>query len=196
MSQEIAFKLSEDVDQGVLIRVEEFLELPEVKKEGITKANIDRLVVPSPIHIVANLGSKSSPVRLVVAPNRENISTRQSINSALHAGLPQLPKLQEILLKFRLALSFVVADLCAFYKRNILDPFGSLLSAIYLQGCENSKYPKLDPSSNDPLQLWIMRFANFGYSDSASMSCTTKNLMPKFYDENFPEGIHKLTQPT
>ena len=41
MSEEIAFKLSEDVDQGVLIKVDQFLELEEVKKEGITKANVD-----------------------------------------------------------------------------------------------------------------------------------------------------------
>ena len=88
-------------------------------------------------------------------PNRIEVTTKQSINSALHSGLPQLPKLQEILIKYRLSLSFCVADLVAFYKRNILDPAGSLLSAIYLQGNAKSKYPKLDPNCKDPLIHWI-----------------------------------------
>ena len=52
-----------------------------------------------------------------------------------------------MLLKFRLSLSFAVSDLCAFYKRNILDPAGSLMSAIYLQGNKNSIYPTLDPAT-------------------------------------------------
>ena len=75
-----------------------------------------------------------------------------------------------------------------------MDPFGSLLSAIYLQGSKDSKYPKLDPRSDDNLELWIMRCANFGYSDSASMSCTAKNLMSHFYQIYFPEGLHKLSK--
>ena len=104
--------------------------------QGITRENAGLLVVPSPLHIVANPGNKSSPVCLVATPNCENMSTRQNINSALHSGLPQLPKLQEILLKYRLSLSFREADLVAFYKRNALDPVGLLLLAIYLQGKE------------------------------------------------------------
>ena len=80
----------------------------------------------------------------------------------------------------------------AFYKQNILDPFGSLLSAIYLQCGENSKYPKLDPTSKDPLGLWVMHCANFGYSDSASLSCTCKNMITHFYVKHFPDGMHKL----
>ena len=192
MSQELEYKLAQDVDSGVLMKLEEFLKLDEVKEKGIDKYNAHELVCPSPIHIVCNPVSKSSPVRLVVAPNRVNKNTRQSINSALHAGLPQLPKVQEILLKYRLSLSLVVADLCAFYKRNVMDPHGSLLSAVYLQSSTDSKYPKLG-QTNDQLSLWVMRCANFGYSDSASLSCTAKNLMPKFYKQHFPSGIHKLT---
>ena len=90
-------------------------------------------------------------------------------------------QLQEILIKYRLSLSFCVADLVAFYECNILDPAGSLLSAIYLQGNAKSKYPKLDPNCKDPLILWIFRCANFGYSDSSALSYTVKNLVSKFY---------------
>ena len=133
MANDIAHKLSEDVNQGVLMKLSDFLKLDEVKSQNIDKTSVNQLVVLSPLHIVGNLGSKSSPMRLVVTPNRINRSTRQSINSAFHSGLPQLPKMQEILCKYRLSLSFTVADLVAFYKRNIIDPFGSLLSAIYLQ---------------------------------------------------------------
>ena len=152
MSQELEYKLAQDVDSGILMKLEDFLELDEVKKKGIDKYNAHELVCPSPVHIVCNPSSKSTPVRLVVAPNRINKSTRQSINSALHSGLPQLPKVQQILLKYRLSLSLVIADLCAFYKRNVIDPYGSLLSAVYLQSSTDSKYPKLG-QTNDPLSL-------------------------------------------
>ena len=112
---------------------------------GITSETAYSNIVPSAIHLVANLASSSSPLRLVVAPNRQEATMHQSINSALHSGLPQLPMIQEVLLKFRLSLSLAISDLCAFYKPNILDPAGSLMSAIYLQGNPNSKYPTLDP---------------------------------------------------
>ena len=192
ISKEIAFKLSEDIDQGILLKLDDFLKLDEVKKEGINRDNVSEYVVPSPLHVVGNPGSNSSPIRLVVAPNRPNTTTRQTINQALHTGLPQLPKLQEVLLKFRFSLSFVVADLVAFYKRNVLDPHGSLMSAIYLQEGDDPRYPTLDPESTKPLQLYIMRCANFGYHDSASISCTVKNMITKFYDRHFPDCVHKV----
>ena len=137
---------------------------------GITSETAHSNIVPSAIHLVANLSSSSSPLRLVIPPNRPEVTTRQSINSALHSGLPQLPKIQEVLLKFRLSLSLAISDLCAFYKRNISDPAGSLMSAIYLQGNPNSKYPTLDPECKDPLLLWIFRCANFGFTDSSLLS--------------------------
>ena len=174
MCLELAHKLAEDVDQGVLMKLDDYLELPEVKKLGITRETAHANIVPSAIHLVANLSSASSPLRLVVAPNRQEATTRQSINSALHSGLSQLPKIREVLLKYRLSLSFAVSDLCAFYKRNILDPAGSLMSAIYLQGNPDSKYPTLDPECKDPLLIWIFRCANFGFSDSSSLSSTEK----------------------
>ena len=192
ISKEIAFKLSEDIDQGILLKLEDFLNLDEVKQKGINKNNVYEYVVPSPLHVVGNPGSNSSPIRLVVSPNRPHVTTRQSINQALHTGLPQLPKLQEVLLKFRFSLSFVIADLVAFYKRNVLDPHGSLMSAIYLQEGEDPRYPTLDPESVKPLQLYIMRCANFGYHDSASISCTVKNMITHFYDLHFPDCIHKV----
>ena len=82
MCTEIEHKLAEDVYQGVLLKLDDFLV------QGVTKVNADLLVVPSPIHIVANPAGKSSPVRLVGAPNHIEVTTKQSINSALHSGLP------------------------------------------------------------------------------------------------------------
>ena len=67
MSAELAFKLAEDVDQGVLMKLDNFLELANVKAQGVTKVNADLLVIPSPLHLVANTQSKSSPICLVVA---------------------------------------------------------------------------------------------------------------------------------
>ena len=158
----------------------------------ITRETAHANIVPSAIHLVANLASSSSPLRLVVAPNRPEATRHQPINSALHSGLPQLPKIQEVLLKFRLSLSLAVSDLCAFYKRNILNPPRSLMSAIYLQGNPNSKYPTLDPECKDPLLLWIFHCANFGFADSSSLSCTAKNLIGT-YCKYFPQSLHKLS---
>ena len=78
-------EVAEDVDKGVLLKLDDFLELSDVKQMGVTEANTDLLVVPS-IHIVANPTSKSSPIRLAVTPNRVEVTTKQSINSALHSG--------------------------------------------------------------------------------------------------------------
>ena len=72
MANEIAHKLSEDVDKGVLMKLLDFLKLDEVKSRNIDVTNVNQLVIPSPLHIVRNLGSKSSPVRLVVTPNHVN----------------------------------------------------------------------------------------------------------------------------
>ena len=69
MCSELAHKLSEDVDQGVLVKLEDYLKLPEVKKMGITSETAYSNIVPSAIHLVANLASSSLPLRLVVAPN-------------------------------------------------------------------------------------------------------------------------------
>ena len=69
MCLEIAHKLAEDVDQGVLMKLDDYLELPEVRKLGITRETAHANIVPSAIHLVANLSSASSPLRLVVALN-------------------------------------------------------------------------------------------------------------------------------
>ena len=76
MCSELAHKLAEDVDQGVLLKLDDHLKLPEVKKMGITKETVHSIVVPSAIHLVANLASSSSPLRLVVAPNCPEATTR------------------------------------------------------------------------------------------------------------------------
>ena len=68
------------------------------------------------------------------------------------------------------------------------------MSAIYLQGNKNSKYPTLDPTCKDPLLLWIFRCANFGYADASSLSCTAKNLIATFYRKHFPNGLHKMSE--
>ena len=74
------------------MKLDDYLELPEVKKLGITRKTAHANIVPSAIHLVANLSSASSPLCLVVAPNRQEMTTRQSINSALHSGFPNYLK--------------------------------------------------------------------------------------------------------
>merc|ERR1711942_251713 len=67
-----------------------------------------------------------------------------------------------------------------------------LMSATWLQGDENSKYPFLDPTKSNKLELWVFRSPNFGFKDASSLAAAGKNMMGHFYNEYFPQGMHKL----
>ena len=131
--------------------------------------------------MVANLNSKSSPVRMVIAPHRPHMPTKQAINDALYSGHHGLPSIQKTILRFRLALSIALSDLSYYYKRSIIDPLGSLMSAIWLQGEEDSPYPFLDPKKKNDLELWVFRSSNFGFRDASSLAAAGKNSMDQFY---------------
>ena len=67
---EVTFKLRADVNNGVLLKLSEFLKLPEVIEAGVNIANVQILICPAPLHMVENLNSKHSPIRMVIAPNK------------------------------------------------------------------------------------------------------------------------------
>ena len=66
------------------------------------------------------------------------------------------------------------------------------MSAIWLQGDDNSAYPFLDPTKSNKLELWVFRSPNFGFKDASSLAAAGKNMMGKFYDDHFPKSLHKL----
>merc|ERR1711955_38490 len=101
--------------------------------------------------------------------------------------------LQRTILRYRLSTSSSLADLSCYYKRSLIDPLGSLMSAIWLQGDPNSKFPFLDPKNPNKLELWVFRSPNFGFKDVSSLAAAGKNMMCHFYQEYFPEGPHKLS---
>ena len=70
MAKEVTYKLRADVTNGVLVKLSDFLQLPEVKQARITMENAKEFICPAPLHLVANVNSKSSPVRMVIAPHR------------------------------------------------------------------------------------------------------------------------------
>ena len=144
--------------------------------------------------MVSNVNSKSSPVRMVIAPHQPHKVTKQSINDALHAGHHGLPSIQETILRFQLSVSIALAYLSCYYKRSIIDLLGSLMSAIWLQGEEGSPFPFLDPTRRNKLELWVFRSPNFGFKDASSLAAAGKNSMGTFYSTHFPEGMHKLKQ--
>ena len=193
MAKEVTHKLRADVNNGVLIKLSDFLKLPEVIEAGITMENAKEFICPAPLHLVSNANSKSSPVRMVIAPHRQHTITRQSINDSLSAGHHGLPSLQRTILRYRLSTSSSLADLSCYYKRSLIDPLGSLMSAIWLQGTPDSKFPFLDPNSQSPLELWIFRSPNFGFKDASSLAAAGKNMMCHFYNQYFPEGMHKIS---
>ena len=161
MAAEVTYKLRADVNNGILVKLSYFIQLPEVIQEGITLDEAIKRITPAPIHIVSNINSKSSPVRMVIAPHQPHKVTKQSINDALHAGHHGLPSIQETILRFCLSLSIALADLSCYYKRSIIDPLGSLMSAIWLQGEKESPYPFLDPRKINKLEIWVFRSPNF-----------------------------------
>ena len=151
IATEVTYKLRADANNVILVKLSEFLKLPEVIEAGVTLEEARRRITPAPIHIVSNVNSKFSLVRMVIAPHQPHKVTKQSINDALHAGHHGLPSIQETILRFRLSVSIALADLSCYYKRSIIDPLGSFMSAIWLQGEEGSPYPFLDPTRRNNL---------------------------------------------
>ena len=78
-----------------------------------------------------------------IAPHRPHMTTKQSVNDALHSGHHRLPSLQKTVLRFKLAVFIASADLSCYYKRSIIDPLGSLMSASPRRG----KFPISIPGS-------------------------------------------------
>ena len=64
MAKELTFKLEEDVRNGILVSLEDFLQLPEAKESWINARNCDASIIPSPLHLVTNVNSSSSPLRM------------------------------------------------------------------------------------------------------------------------------------
>ena len=149
-------------------------------------------ITPAPLHMVANVNSKSSPVRMVIAPHCPHMATKQLINDALHSGHNGLPSLQKKILRFRLSVSIALADLSCYYKRSIINLLGLSMSAIWLQGEEGSSYPFLDPNKSNELELWVFRSPNFGFRDASSLAAAGKNSMGQFYRQFSLESMHKL----
>ena len=63
MAGEVTYKLRADINNGILVKLSEFLKLPEVVEAGITLEEARKQITPAPIHMVLNINSKSSPVR-------------------------------------------------------------------------------------------------------------------------------------
>ena len=76
MAAEVTYKLRADVNNGVLVKLTEFLKLPEVVKAGINLKEAQKFITPAPLHMVANVNSKSSPVRIVIVPHHSHMTTK------------------------------------------------------------------------------------------------------------------------
>ena len=57
---EVTFKLRADINNGVLLKLTDFLQLPEVVEAGVTMDNVQNLFGPAPLHMVANLNSETA----------------------------------------------------------------------------------------------------------------------------------------
>ena len=185
MVAEVTYKLRADVNNGVLVKLTDFLQLPEVIEARITLKKAKKHITPAPLHMVTNVNSKSSPVRMVISPHPPHMTTKQSIKDALHSGHHGLPSLQKTILRVRLSVSITLTDLSCYYKRSIINPLGSLMSAIWLQGEDGFSYPFLDPNRRNELELWVFRRPNFGFRDALSLAAAGKNKIGQFYKNIF-----------
>ena len=84
MAAELIYKLRADVKNRILVKLTDFLKLPEVVKEWITLQDANRIITPAPIQMVANVNSKSSPVRMVIALHQPHETTKQSIHDVIY----------------------------------------------------------------------------------------------------------------
>ena len=66
MAAEITYKLRADANNGILVKLSEILRLPEVIE--VTLEEVRKRIAPAPITMVSNVNSKSSLVRMVIAP--------------------------------------------------------------------------------------------------------------------------------
>ena len=66
MAAKAIYKLRAVVNNGVLVKLTEFLKLPEVIEAGITLKDAKKFITPAPLQLVANVNYKSSPLRMVI----------------------------------------------------------------------------------------------------------------------------------
>ena len=72
MAAEVTYKVRADVDNEILVKLTDFLKLPEVIEAKIILKDAQKFITPAPLHMVANVNSKSSPVRMVIVPSKDN----------------------------------------------------------------------------------------------------------------------------
>ena len=66
MAAEVTYKLRADVKNRIL---KDLLKLPKVIEAGITLQDTNKIITLAPLHMVANINLKSSPVRMLNAPH-------------------------------------------------------------------------------------------------------------------------------
>ena len=55
MAAEITYKLRADANNGILVKLSEFLKLPEVIEAGITLEEARKQITPVQIHMISNI---------------------------------------------------------------------------------------------------------------------------------------------
>ena len=106
-----------------------------------------------------------------------NKKAQQSINDTPHSGHHGLLSLQQTILRFKLSVSIALAYLSCYNKRSIIEPLGSLMSAIWLQGEEGLPYTFLDLKRRHKQELQVFRSPNFGFKDTSSLAAARKTLL-------------------
>ena len=116
ITQEIGYKIRQDLDSRVLISLKDFLKLPDIVGRGITEENVHQHLMAAALLIVFNLNSQSSKVCLCMDPSRQSRSTNLSVNDSFEVGWPHIPDIAENLIKFQFNIVNTTGDISNFYN--------------------------------------------------------------------------------
>lgn len=191
---ELQYKIQQDVDQGVLVSLDHFLQNLEVVDKGITRENVAWLIIPAALLLVINPNSESSKVCLCVDPLWPRKSSAQSLNDYFLLPILHVPLIQTNLLISHFFVSSVIGNISNFYMQHHLYLEDALLSAVYLRAPEaNSVYPTLNPESNTPLAIYLYTVTKFVFWDSGGLSCLAKSELAALFGELYSQFVHKLS---
>ena len=183
---EIQFKIRQDIDSRVLVSLEDFLKYEEVIKLGINKSNVNEYLTCTPLLLIYNPHSKSSPIQLCADPSSKN-KKGASINDTILPGNAHLQPITTNLLKAHFAVVHTTGDISNFYLQSGLNIQNSLNSAIYLQEPDKGTiYLTLDPTKNKNLKIYIYVSCKFGWTDTGNLANLTKGALTDIYEKYFP----------
>ena len=101
--KEVQFKLNQDIDGGLLVSLDYFLN-GEVKHQGYTHDNILNYLTASALLLVFNPSSSSTKIRICVDPARPSKSGA-TVNDSIFPGHYHIPQISNCIIKAQFSIN-------------------------------------------------------------------------------------------